>query len=328
MQMTSLLLVACLLLAACGAEPAAKHPKTLLIGIDGVQLQQYEALGNDTQLKRRLHYTLAYTGGITGQASEQATLSGPGWMTLLTGVWANKHGVTANNESQRLNPAYPSLFKRLRQALPNAYLASVVNWSPINTAFLLEDARENDVRESGLSDEQVTVRALQILDSQAADFTFIHLDEPDQVGHSSGFGAGYQFALREADDRLGRLLDKVEARANKQPQEDWLVIVSTDHGRDYRGKDHGGATEQEKTVFIASNKSLNAGLSPPSNGEDKPGSNGLYQHVAQTSVAPTVLRHMGIELLPEWELDGTPIVDETSAHNAGLKVNGSAGISH
>lgn len=314
------LLAAALLLGLFfkGCEPRQSpiHPKALLIGMDGVQLQHYEQLGGDTHLQRRLFYGKAYAGGVNGRASEQPTISGPGWMTLLTGVWANKHGVISNAETLRVDPEFPSLFKRLRDALPNAYLSSVVNWSPINTAFLLEDAQGNNVRESGLDDERVTDRTLQILESTPADFTFIQFDEPDQVGHASGFGPAYQFALREADNRLGRLLDKVEERARKNPQEDWLVIVSTDHGRDYWGKGHGGVTEQEKTVFIASNKPLNEELNQPSIPEDNPGPNNLYGYAAQTSVAPTVLRHMGLDLKPEWRLDGTPLLGATGVRKA------------
>lgn len=305
-----------LLFRGCEHRQPPIHPKTLIIGMDGTQLQYYEQLGADTNLKKRLLYHKAYAGGLNGRASEQATISGPGWMTLLTGVWANKHGVISNAESLRVDPEFPSLFKRLRNALPNAYLSSIVNWSLINTAFLLEDAQGNNVRESGLTDEQVTARTLEILEITPADFTFIQLDEPDEVGHTSGFGPAYQFALREADERLGRLLDKVAARAHTNPQEDWLVIVSTDHGRDYWGKGHGGVTEQEKTVFIASNKPLNEEFDQPSIPEENPGPNNLYAYAAQTSVAPTVLRHMGLDLLPEWRLDGTPLLGATGVRKA------------
>jgi len=305
-----------LLFKGCDQRPPPMQPKTLIIGMDGVQLQHYEQLGGDTNLQKRLFHGKAYAGGITGRASEQATVSGPGWITLLTGVWANKHGVVSNVESLRVDPEFPSLFKRLRDALPNAYISSIINWSPINTAYLLVDAQGNNVRESGLSDEQVTTRTLEILDTTPADFTFIQLDEPDEAGHASGFGPAYQFALREADNRLGRLLDKVAERASKNPQEDWLVLVCTDHGRDYWGSGHGGVTEQEKTVFFASNKPMNEELNQPSIPEDNPGPNNLYGYAAQTSLAPTVLRHMGLELLPEWKLDGTPLLGATGVRKA------------
>lgn len=127
MRLTSLLLL--LLLAILpGCEPTRhpSRPKALLIGLDGVQLEHYLQLGDATNLSQRLYYGKAYTGGINGKASEQPTLSGPGWVTLLTGVWSNKHGVSNNAESLRVDPSFPSLFKRLRLAMPNAYLSSVV----------------------------------------------------------------------------------------------------------------------------------------------------------------------------------------------------------
>ncbi|USS56930.1 alkaline phosphatase family protein [Pseudomonas kermanshahensis] len=316
MRLSALLLMTLVLLAACDPAQHARQPKTLIIGIEGVQLERYEALGDASNLQKRLYYGSAYTGGITGKASEQPTLSGPGWVTLLTGVWSNKHGVDSNAESLRVAPAFPSLFKRLRQALPTAYLSSVVNWSPINTAFLLEDAHGNDVRESGLSDDNVIARALQILDTTPADFTFIQLGGPDAAGHNGGFDNRYQQALRKADNQVGELLDAVELRSRRHPREDWLVIVSTDHGRDYWGKGHGGVTEQEKTIFIASNKPLNEELTQPSVPQENPGPNNLYRLPTQTSVAPTVLRHMGLTLQPQWLLDGTPLLGDAGARKA------------
>lgn len=315
MPSTRLLLMLCLLLTGCEPTPKALHPKTLIVGMDGVQLAQYERLGEDTYL-RTLHYGKAYTGGISGRASEQRTLSGPGWITLLTGVWANKHGVTSNDVSQRVDPAFPSLFKRLRQALPSAYISLVSSWDPLNTALLLEDAQGNDVRISGLADAEVIQHTLKIINETSADFTFIQLDEPDQVGHRDGFGASYSRALKAADDRLGLLLQAIKKRSEQKRDEDWLVIVSTDHGRDAGGKDHGGASEQEKTVFIASNKPMNEELTEPSIPEDNPGPNNLYSYAAQASVAPTVLRHMGLTLLAQWKLDGTPLLGATGVRKA------------
>ncbi|MEN5140349.1 alkaline phosphatase family protein [Pseudomonas juntendi] len=317
MRLASLLLMLFLtLLPGCEPSRQPSRPKALFIGLDGVQLREYLELGDATNLKQRLHHGRAYAGGENGKASEQPTLSGPGWVTLLTGVWSNKHGVDSDAESLRVNPAFPSVFKRLRLALPNAYLSSIVNWHPINTAFLLEDAHGADVRESGLTDAQVIERTLQVLTDTPADFTFVQLDEPDQVGHNQGYGERYQQALRKVDSELGRLLDKVDQRRHMFPQEDWLVIVSTDHGRDYWGKGHGSASEQEKSIFIASNKPLNQELTELSVPAEMPGPDNLYGLPAQTSVAPTVLRHMGLRLQPEWLLDGTPLLGDTGVRKA------------
>ncbi|WDY60658.1 alkaline phosphatase family protein [Pseudomonas sp. PSKL.D1] len=319
--MNKLPLLARLLLTGCDSTPNAIQPKALIIGMDGVQWERYEGL-EDTNLKLYMKYrNKAYAGGITERASDQRTVSGPGWMTLLSGVWANKHGVVDNNESLRINPQFPSVFKRIRQARPNAYIASIVNWGPINT-FLTEDARGNNLNLNVKPDESVISETLKLITEQPADFTFIQLDEPDVAGHDHGFtGTGYDDAIREADRKLGLLMQAIEERAQNKPEEDWLVIVTTDHGREvtndeHNGKGHGGSSESEKTIFIASNKPLNEELTEPSIPEDNPGPNNLYAYAAQTSVTPTVLRHMGIDLFPAWKHDGTPLLGETGVRKA------------
>lgn len=57
-------------------------------------------------------------------------------------------------------------------------------------------------------------------------------------------------------------------------------------------------------------------LNQPSIPQDNPGPNNLYGYAAQMSVASTVLRHMGLDLLPEWKLDGTPLLGTTGLRKA------------
>lgn len=76
-------------------------PRVLLLGIDGVQLEELQQIS--TPNFNRLQVRKAYTGGVDGEASQQKTSSGPGWSTILTGVWANKHQITAN-DSDLANP--------------------------------------------------------------------------------------------------------------------------------------------------------------------------------------------------------------------------------
>lgn len=296
------LLAAGLMATAISATAA---PKTLLIGIDGVQYEKLRAL-NPPQFNR-LQSAKAYTGGVDGAFSQQGTVSGPGWATILTGVWANKHQV-ASNDSGLADARFPSLFKRIRQAQPNAYIASITNWSPINQRYFVEDVADNNLTLSGLSDENVTSRVVEVLNTTPADFTFLQLSDPDNVGHAKCFGSEYDQALRNADRRLGRLLDAVAKRERERPDEDWLVLVSTDHGRTPpRGCGHGGQTEEEKTIFIATNKPLNAEFSQHAVPPEHPNFNGLYGYAAQASIAPTVLPHMGIESQPGDLLDGIPL---------------------
>jgi predicted AlkP superfamily phosphohydrolase/phosphomutase len=58
--------------------------KVLLVGIDGLQYDRIQPLS--TPNLKSLFLKKAYTGGIKGALSEQVTLSGPGWMSVLTGT--------------------------------------------------------------------------------------------------------------------------------------------------------------------------------------------------------------------------------------------------
>lgn len=285
------------------AGPAQAAPRVLLVGIDGAQYQRMQELSLPSFAS--LQTTRAYTGGITGASSEAATLSGPGWTSILTGVWADKHGVTSNS-SGRADAKFPSLFRRVREARPQAYIASLSSWAPINTQFLPHEVTGNDYVVSGRSDADTVSLAVDVIRTKPSDLLFVHLSDPDNVGHSHCFGAAYDRALQEADRRLGTLLNEVHARARNG--DDWLVLVTTDHGRSPpRGCHHSDQTRQEKEIFIASNRPMNAEFHSPLAAPDQ-GFNGLYDHAAQTSIAPTVLRHLGIELRPEWSLDGIPLV--------------------
>ncbi|WP_223879206.1 alkaline phosphatase family protein [Chitinimonas arctica] len=279
-------------------------PKAVLIGIDGTQYEKLLAL--DLPNMRRLYQTMAYTGGVQGSASEQTTVSGPGWTTMLTGVWANKHGVTSN-DSGLANAQFPSVFKRIRQAKPSAYIASITNWASINQRFLTQDVVGNDFNASGLSDQAVVDKTVEQIRTTPADFIFVALDDPDHAGHASGFGAAYNQAIRDSDARLGQILAAVEAK-RAASGDDWLVLVTTDHGREaLLGYNHGSQTRSEKTIFIASNQALNAEFNQPVGNVSNQGFGGLYGYAAQTSIAPTILRHLGIALQPQWLLDGIPL---------------------
>jgi hypothetical protein len=278
-------------------------PKALLVGIDGAKYERIQAL--NTPNFDRLAINRAYTGGIAGESSQQATYSGPGWGTILTGNWAHKHQVTSNS-SGLANPAYPSIFKRLKQANSNLKIASIVNWSPINTQFFTNDVALINTVKSGLSDANVVSEAIAFMNG-GGDFTFVHLDGPDHAGHSYGFGSSYDASILTADQQLGQLLNAVD-QLTQTTGDDWLVLVTTDHGRESSGFNHGSQTYSEKSIFIASNKALNQEFSQPVTALANTSFNNLYGYAAQTSITPTLLRHLGVEPQANWLLDGLPLI--------------------
>ncbi|WP_052055363.1 DUF6454 family protein [Myxosarcina sp. GI1] len=272
--------------------------KAIVIGIDGAQLEKLEE--TLTPNLDSLNIIESFTGGVEGTETEEQTYSGPGWGTLLTGVWANKHGIVENDDTLRANPEYPSIFEYVNNDDPNSYLASVVNWGPINDYFEedIDSIVDFELTAPEPSDDNLaqdnfiapTVADL-ILD-KAPDYTFVHLDNVDVVGHDLGFSPEYLESITQADGHIGTILDAVEAREAQHPNEDWLVLVTTDHGREpTEGFDHGEQSDSERTTFIASNRELDNSPVAPA-----------------TDVVPTVLDHLNIE---EGKLDGESLLRDS-----------------
>ena len=121
-------------LAACGgdngddeAAPVAPPPtkpdpvaatKVLFVGVDGATYDAWHRGVADKSLPGLAQLTLsrAWTGGVNGAPTQQPTLPAPGWATLLTGQWADQHGVRADTAGQVIKSA--TLFARLKQAKP------------------------------------------------------------------------------------------------------------------------------------------------------------------------------------------------------------------
>ena len=280
--------------------------KVLLIGIDGVQFERIGAL--DTPGFDRLSVKKAYTGGIAGTGSEQGTKSGPGWATILTGVWANKHQVTSNG-SGLANSHFPSVYRHIKQAYPGANVYSYSTWAPIHNQFFANDLSLMTGHNAGGTDATNFSYAMTAMDKSQTDFVFLHLDEPDVVGHNKCFGSNYDESIKLADTRVGQLLDKVEARQAKG--ENWLVLVTTDHGRTPgTGCHHGNQTEEEKTVFIASNKTLNREHSDLVTNLPNSSFSNIYGYASQAAITPTILRHMGITIAPANKMDSIALVGD------------------
>ena len=275
------------------AAPSNRH--VVFIGVDGAQYSQI--LANASGMLAGLDHMQAYAGGEKGEKTQQPTFSGPGWSTLLTGVWANKHGITSNSNSP-IKAKVDSLFERIDRA-DIGTIASIVNWADINKGhFARETGRLGqpsivDHQDAGVSDAAVAQEVIDLIGGAAPVFTFAHLDGPDHAGHADGFGESYTQSLRDAGEQIRAIWAAVQEREAAHPDEEWLVIVSTDHGRDTTGYSHGGQSDSEREIFIASNREI-----------------GLDGPAPQTSVAASILDFLG---LSQSGVKGPSVLDEDAA---------------
>lgn len=273
--------------------------KVLVVGFDGIQFEKIA--GTSTPNLDKLNIVKGYAGGIDNTSSEQKTSSGPGWSTILTGVWVNKHGVTDNNTSH-ISKA-KSVFQLIKESNSGLKTASVVTWGPIHD-FFKEQLNYIDYHSKSGGDENTVTGAIHAINNENSDVVFVHLDDVDGVGHSLGFGSAYNNAITKADEQFGRIVAEVEKRTN----EDWLILVVTDHGRGFGGFNHGGQTTQEKTIFVGMNKEGNAEFNSYVSNVPNQDFGGIYGHVAQTAIVPSILTHLNIPIQKEWQLNSTSLV--------------------
>ena len=268
---------------AFAQEPLQK--KALIIGIDGCRpdaLLAAKAPHLRGLIKNGAFSDKAQTGDMTA--------SGSGWGSLLTGVWREKHGVRGNDFKRANFAEFPDFLLRTKKARPDSWVASIVHWEPIQKQIVLRA----DVTTAYKTDAEVSASACRLLSEKNPDILFVHLDDVDGAGHKFGFDPKlprYLDAIEKADEYVGALLKAMENRASYQ-KEDWLIVVSTDHGG--KGKGHGNNTPEERTIFlIVSGKSATRGAIEPA--------------PDIVDVAPTVLQHLGIPIDPKWRLDGKAV---------------------
>ncbi len=269
--------------------------RVLLIGIDGVRTDVLATVPTP-------HLdALAARGAFTDRArSTTPTISGPGWSSMLTGVQPSKHGVLNNDFRTNRYDRWPDFLTRAEANRSGLRTFAAADWLPlVATASggpLVSDAVDEKVVLNGYTlgwaeaDSAAVEAAIAELGENDPDAMFVYLGNPDETSHhDASIGEGYRTALAEADRQVGRLLGALEARP-AYVEENWLILVSTDHGRRADGG-HGGDSPEETTIFM-----IAAG---PSVG---PGTIGGTPALADLAV--TALLHLGISIDPGWELDG------------------------
>lgn len=199
-------------------------------------------------------------GAVTYNAlSSKPTISAECWGSMLIGVGPEVHGLTneiVSTVPYDVNSPFPSLFRRIREAYPDAVLGSYCDWNPITYGIV-----ENNIGVSHdtAHDTELTPIVCDYIIKNKPDFLFIHFDSVDGAGHSTGYGLPkFIGRIHEVDKLIG---DVYSAAVEAGMIEDTLFIVIADHGgaNDEAGKGHHGEwTDGEKYVtFAAAGKGIN-----------------------------------------------------------------------
>ena len=265
------------LLLFAGSSVHAATPKAVFILLDGIPADLVESVSTPffDEIAKDGGYARAYVGGQAGGASESPTVSAVGYNSLLTGTWANKHRVYSN-QIRSPDYRYWDIFRLVKQHNPVLNTALFSTWEDNRTKLLGHgrpeaggdkldyyfDGFENDeqrfphdeVREYIKQiDDLVSREAARYLAQHGPDLSWVYLEFTDDIGHLYGDGDEMAAAITLMDTNVGRIWRSVQARQQAE-DEDWLVLITTDHGRDaLTGKSHGGQTDRERTIWIATN---------------------------------------------------------------------------
>ena len=223
--------------------------KVLLIGIDGCRSDAL-SLANTPNIDALINNGLFSPDAL----NNDITISGPGWSAILCGVWSDKHLVTGNDFTINDYLNYPSIFKYIEDYNSDLNTASICHWGPIND-YIMQNFVDYKLNVSSGADASAYTSIY--ISNDDPDFIFVHFDDVDHAGHAYGFSPfipEYISAIEDIDNYVGEILQSIIQRPN-YINEDWLVLITTDHGG--LNTSHGGNSIDEQNVFvIASNDNL------------------------------------------------------------------------
>ncbi len=244
--------------------------KVVIIGYDGcradILAEKQENGAINYLLNNGASINLTYCGGVNYPAENtQDTSTAPGWCSMITGKWADEHGITGNGITKTVEPKMLMTTLIEENIIDNA--AFITKWkghfTNSNSTYKNEKiyCEENNIDiDFNLRKNKTDIHTgamEEITSTDCADFVFIIYENTDSAGHNFGFSFNnpvYKNEFNKKDNYGYEVIKAIEARETYDT-EDWLIIVTSDHGG--IGTGHGGPSIQERMTFVVMNKEWN-----------------------------------------------------------------------
>lgn len=241
-------------------DPTSNRP-ILIIGLDGTR---WDRVQNDKAGENLLR--LADEGSFSTITMEVPTISAPGWGSLLTGASHAQHGIVDNTMVGSNHWQFPDVLSQgfHRDNSTRTFVAA--GWpvlvDPAGLGPIIhprEDqqkaglhrvvARDGETHGYVAADSTCVAYTHAALKGTAFDMGFVYCCDVDDAGHVYGaLSAKYSDAIGRVDAHVGTLVDDIRFRHNRFG-EDWLVVITTDHGHVDQGG-HGGDSAEERASWV------------------------------------------------------------------------------
>ncbi len=305
---------------------SAKTRKAVYVIVDGIPADQIERLQPKAifEIASQGGYSRAYTGGEIGGYSETQTVSAICYTNLLTSSWVNKHNVTGNSDLKP-NYNYWTIFRIAKEQKKDYKTAIYSSWLDNRTVLVGEDKPETnnlqmDFAKDGFEndktlfpnkenslhifeiDEHVSKEAADGIRNDAPDLSWVYLWYTDAVGHQVGNSGHFDEYVLKADRQVERIWEAVKYR-EANFDEEWMVVILTDHGRTESGHGHGGQSLRERTIWISTNVETNSHFNS--------------EYLSIIDISPSISQFMGFTIPRDilWEQDGIPFTGSAGIYD-------------
>lgn len=221
--------------------------KVLIISIDGLTGSELKTIAptNIEALRKTSKYTFDV---LRGQVANDVA----SWATMITGVSYSKHLIkettfqpTPKENSHEAPAVFRNSFDYILQ-YKSVKTAMVTPWPELRNYVKVVDFAPIVSTDIAVKDSAVNI----LNNSTQLGVMMVNFRDVEFAGANGGFVASntiYKDAVLKADEYVGNLVAAVKARKN-YPNEDWLIIVTTNHG--------GSNADPKPGFLIASNKNL------------------------------------------------------------------------
>lgn len=201
-----------------------KPKKLLMIGLDGLRPDAL-LYANTPNIK-----TLIQNGVYNLETNVECdTISGPSWVSILTGKTQLETGVKYNEDVENENYKCKEDIFTILNSNNITTTSFVSNW--VGMKNITNNSKNKEYDDSGevlMNDSKMIEYCERYISSNNIEneFTFLYLNGIDETGHKSGFtiqSKEYISYIETMDKKLKNIFDKAK-------ENNWSLLMTTDHG--------------------------------------------------------------------------------------------------